>query len=239
MKRSIVLNKFDELAYRDNLKPGQVGPAKGVRYTITVSATPVLTSFDAKTLGAGPAAAIRDHLKERIDGIGTKASPATIKKRKAAAAGPKDAEAASMAAQRYAPGRGSVEAPGTYDRLFKDSGRLVAGIAVAARGNSWLINVPGNRLDPRTLGGGEAALIEIYALLRRHVPEIANPALLRDVLSVRRAIRSATPLIDPRAGKIIGRELGRLGRSVGGFLQQDVKLRDVVDAAKSIYGAVA
>jgi hypothetical protein len=168
------------------LKSGKAGKA---RYTVEIRSDPLLVQTDPKALGAAPAIAIRDHLKQRVGDISETASQATIKARLSAQKAVMTGQPWAM--KRYSGGRIGTRAPARTDRLFNDSGRLVESIAVAARGDSWIINVAGNRFDPSTLNGGEAALLRIIERLRELVPEWGDARKLVDVLSVQRAIRSS------------------------------------------------
>lgn len=159
------------------------------RYTVEIKSEPLLIQTDPKALGAAPAIAIRDHLKQRVGDINETASPNTIKARLSAQKAVMQGQPWAM--KRYSGGRIGTRAPARTDRLFNDSGRLVESIAVAARGDSWIINVAGNRFDPSTLNGGEAALMRIIERLRDLVPEWGDARKLVDVLSVQRAIRQS------------------------------------------------
>lgn len=166
------------------LKSGRSGKA---RYTVTISSEPLLIQTDPKALGAGPAAAIRDLLKQRTEDITATASEATMKARLSAQKAVMNGERWAM--RRYSGGRIGTRAPARSDRLFNDSGRLIESIAVGATSKGYVINVAGNRFDPSTLNGGEAALLRIVDRLRELVPEFGDPKLLLDSLPVQRALR--------------------------------------------------
>lgn len=233
MKRTVVLNDFGELSARSTTrKSGE----KVTHYTTTIRAEPVLTSFDAKALGKGPALAIAAHLRQRVGDLG-QASRGTIALRERNAKvlrgetqGP-PTQNVDKIRRRYAR---AVNPPGTQDKVFNDTGRMREGIKVgAASGNRWIVNVPRDRFDPSTLGGGEAALIAIYGRLRELIPEWGDGRRLREVLTVRAAIKAATPLIDPR---IVRKEIGRLGkrflRGALGALNDNVNLRSTARTAR-------
>jgi hypothetical protein len=232
--RVVVLNEFSQLQSRGGLRNGQFGPQKlGSTYmTIRIDASPVTLRDDPKALGKGPAEAIAKHLRARIDGITERAAPSTLARRERAAREAyrpaTSGQDANMLRRRYQPTKHSATPPNSHQTLFKDSGRFVAGLVAAAVGQSYVINVARTRLDPTTFGGGESALAKMFLLLQSHVPEIANPAMIRDVISVRSAIKKATPLIDPRIAK-------QAIKSAGKFLNQDVSIRDIVDGARRIY----
>jgi hypothetical protein len=236
---SIVLNDFGELTKRQSKKKD--GSLGAVRYSATIDASPVVTRFDAKLLGKGPADAIAKHLRERVSGISAEASPATLKirandaKRLTGSLGGERSgpvKQSEWLRQRYAPVKKSASPPNQSTKMFNDSGRLAKGIAVgAAKGNAWIINVPATRFNPTTLNGGEAALAKVYARLLELVPEFGDARKLRDVLSVRRAIKQATPLIDPRLA-------GDLKKAAGKFLNQDISLRQIVDGIETAISLV-
>lgn len=214
MRNKIVLNQFGDLSERrtlQKLKKGTEGPRRlsaSPHFTISIKATPVVLNFDGFALGRGPSKAIRDHLQQRIEGITQKAAPSTLAARSRAARGaysPRADKSKIDSNRRYQPTKNSATPPNQTDRLFNDSGRFAKGLAVAFTENKssiasreFTINVPRIRLDPTTLGGGVAALEKIYNKLTDLVPEFKNPALLRDVLGVRREIKKATEEIEPR-----------------------------------------
>ena len=78
-------------------------------------------------------------------------------------------------------------------RLFNDSGRFADGLAVRFNptDNNFTINVPANRLDPRTFGGGEAALVSMWRKLVELVPEFQGGAEVLKDEGVRNAIAEA------------------------------------------------
>ncbi len=225
---TLVLNDFGELTKRQSKKKD--GSLGAVRYSATISAAPIVTRFDAKMLGKGPADAIAKHLRERVSGIRTEASAATLKMRELAAkhlAGGGEAWA-----RNYAPTKKSKTPPNQTRYLFNDSGRLANGITVgASKGNNWIINVPANRFNAELLGG-EDVLKRIYGQLLELVPEFGDARKLRDVLSVRRAIKEATPLIDPRLVK-------DLKKAAGKFFGQEISLKQVVDGITDLAALAA
>jgi hypothetical protein len=180
---------FNGTSMDRRIRQTKSGPGKA-RYTVSFKSEPLLIQTDPKVLGAGPAAAIRDHLKQAVAGITDSAAPATIKARLSAQKAVMTDEQWAM--KRYSGGKLGTRAPARTDRLFNDSGRLVESIACGATKDGYTINVAGNRFDPTTLNGGEAALLRIMERLRELVPEWGDGAQLLDVLSVRRALKDAT-----------------------------------------------
>lgn len=197
---TVTVNSFAKLVRADTTTAGLSG--NSVRYRVTIDARSATLNFNAKALGSGPSQAIAKHLRERVAGIGVQAKPSTIatRKRDLLAAGKGGNQYLS---NRYAPSRGNPSPkPSQSDKLFNDSGTFAKGIAVgAAKGDVWVINAPASRLTARYLHGGEGALSAIFDQLVGLVPEIGKPALLRDVLSIAKAIREGRVMIDPRIGK--------------------------------------
>ena len=232
---TVILNDFGELTRRQSKRKD--GTPGAVRYTSTIYASPVVTRFDAKMLGKGPAQAIAKHLRERVSGIVVPAKEVTQRIRSKDAArltgnlgGGKEGP---VKTSQYLRSRYDKKLPNQTTYKFNDSGRFAAGITVgAAKGNVWIVNVPANRLNPTLLHGGTIALDMVYKELMRLVPEFGNGSKLRDILSVRRAIKDATPLIDPRLAK-------QVGKKIAGFFTQDVSMRQVVDGIKDVYGLAA
>lgn len=172
------------------------------RYTVSIQAEPLVHVFDTKSLGAGPAAAIAEHLRERVRGIGAEAAPSTLLHRKYAATAATSGK--RWAARRYAGGRIGAMAPNQSSRLFNDSGRLVKSIVAGpTRDENWVINVAANRFDPKTFRDGEAGVSRMHDLLRQHVPEFGDSAALLQVPAVRRAIGES---VDTIFRKAIGRQ---------------------------------
>jgi hypothetical protein len=192
-QRTVTLNEFGlERRERTN-----AAGATGVRYSVSIDAKPLVHTFDAKALGRGPALAIAEHLRGRVAAINTPASPATVRKRRAAAKALASGE--STASKRYGGGRMGFMAPGQSEMLFNDSGRTAKGIvANATKDNQWVVNFPANRFDPRTFDDGEAGVVRMFEKLVELVPEFGNPQRLANVPAVRDAIASSIALIIAR-----------------------------------------
>lgn len=159
------------------------------RYTVSYRSRPLVINTDPKALGAGPALAIAEHLRQRILGIAQQASAATMRARLSAQAALVRGEA--WVRRRYSGGRIGTRPPARSDRLFNDSGRFAESIAARAAGDGYTVNVAANRLDPTTFNGGEPALLRMVARLRALVPEFGDARELANALPVRRAIRDA------------------------------------------------
>lgn len=156
------------------------------RVTVECRSEPIVHNLDPKQLGAGPAAAIAQHIRDRISGIVARASDATIERRKRAAR--EASEGMPTASRRYAGGRIGSMPPDQSDRLFNDSGRLAKSIvARAAQGAEYVINVAANRLDSSTFKAG--AFSAMLDRLAQYVPELRNSRLLAESIPVQRAIR--------------------------------------------------
>lgn len=191
---TIVLNDFG-LARRDRTSSsGKVTS----RYTVTIQAEPLVHTYNAKAMGEGPANAIADHLRERIQGIRAMASPSTQKKRLEAARAFDAGKPWAM--RRYSGGRlGPMkpdEGEGRAGALFNDSGRFVKSIvANPTREQEWVVNIAANRLDPSTFRDGEAGVVAMVERLRQYVPEFGDSAKLMQVPAVREAIALAADMI--------------------------------------------
>lgn len=187
----MVLNDYNGTSFekRTGFRTNKAGNrvAGKSRYTVTIKSEPLLIQTDPKALGAGPAQAIADHLKQRVSDITETVSPATMKARLSAQKGVIAGQAWAM--KRYSGGRIGTRAPARTDKLFHDSGRLIESIRVGATSTGYVINVAGNRFDPTTLNGGQEALMRIMERLRELVPEWGDGAKLLDSLPVQRALR--------------------------------------------------
>lgn len=224
-QRTIVLNDFGLVRHERTTSTGTTA-----RRAVTIDATPLVHVFDAKILGAGPAQAIAEHLRERIGAISAPAAEATILRRKAAALAL--SRGASWAQRRYSGGRtGATPPEPAADKLFNDSGRLRNGIVAGpTRDNQWQINVPANRFDPSTFTGGESALIAMYNRLREYVPELGDANRLAIVPAVRQAIGESIDAI----------YVGRLGRSYGGSSDMRSRVRGLdLEAIKRGYELIS
>lgn len=189
------------------------------RVTVECRSEPIVHNLDPKQLGAGPAAAIAEHIRQRILGITARASAATIERRKRAAAAP----GLPSNAARYSGGRIGATTAAASDRLFNDSGRLAKSIvARATSGAQYVINVAANRLDSRTFTA--AAFAAMLEKLAQYVPEIRNPALLADSLPVRKAIRDAAAQIVQKQSARISELRDARAKAIVGLGQQLLSL---------------
>lgn len=226
------INNFAEFNKRQaKKKDGTIG---ATRYTSTIRADAITTRFDAKALGRAPAQAIAKHLRDRVANISTQASPATVKIRERDAkqlAGARGSDQYGPVKQsEYLRRRYAKGSPSDSRKLFNDSGRFAKGITVgAAIGNRWIVNVPANRWNPDLLRGGAEALQKMLSRLVELIPEFGSAAAMRDVLSVRRAIKEATGLIDPRLIK-------GAKKTISKFLNQKVDLGNIVDGFNDVIG---
>lgn len=193
-QKTVVLNTFG-LERRERFSSS--GDAMGARYSVSVDATPMVHRFDAKQLGRGPAIAIVEHLRDRVETIGLDAKPATIARREQAKKAL--AKGGPEAVRRYSGGRIGTMEPAKSTKLFNDSGRFASGIFAAPTTSGWTINFPANRFDPSTFDDGEAGVMRLFVRLRELVPEFGDAAQLSTVLSVRRAIADSTNAIIARS----------------------------------------
>ena len=166
-----------------------------VRYSMSIKAEPVLHEFSGLRLGAGVAKAIAEVLRERMRTGGKPASPATQHKRVVAQTSLAIGHPSTVA--RYSGGRTGTTPPNVDGggRLYFDSGRFANGIAAMENKeeDGWTINVPANRLDPRTFGGGEAAISAFWTRLTTDIPEFLGGQALLAHARVRAAIEQAAP----------------------------------------------
>ncbi len=178
----IVLNDFGSMRVEERQRTTSEGTTS--RYTMTITAEPILHDFAAAKVSAIVPKAIAELIKTQIRGITAKASEATIQKRVYAQAAFQ--RSAAWAMKRYSGGRTGSIAPGTasYDRLFNDSGRLADGIAVMqnTKEEGFTINVTANRLDPNAFGAGKftgmiTRLRELVPALRGGIEVLQDPAV--------------------------------------------------------------
>ena len=180
------LNNYGLQARTARLKSGKAGKT---RYTVRIESEPILVQTDPRALTKQVADATAQIYKDRIEAISERAAPATIKARLSAQKAVMQGEQWAM--KRYSGGWTGTRAPARSDRLFNDSGRLVESIRVGATRMGWVVNVSANRLDPSTLNGGEAALLQIVERLRQFVPEWGDPQMLNRNLTFRRALKES------------------------------------------------
>ena len=168
----VVLNDMGASSLSSRTRTTSSGNAS-VRYSIEMRADPILHDFNQENIGQGPAQAIRDLLSRKMKEIGVAAAASTALRRANAAVGLAAGVPSYVA--RYSGGKIGLKPPRTADpqNLFNDSGRFADGMAVRFNptDNNFTINVPANRLDPRTFGGGEAALVRMWERLVALVPE--------------------------------------------------------------------
>ena len=201
------------------------------RFTVSITAKPITLVFDPKAMGQGPAEAIAEVIKQKIQDISQPASPATQAARQRA----KDAfrRGEPWAQKRYGglyipPAAGTVSLgkrsnrlppmePGARQFFWNDSGRFVAGlIARPSKNNEWVVNVPANRFDPVTFRGGEEALLAAIARLQQLVPELGDARALLKHPDVQAAMGEATStLLGTLLGKAFNnnRRLQRLAKN--------------------------
>jgi hypothetical protein len=200
---TVVINDLNGLRLEQRTRTTKSGTA--TRYSVGITSEPILHDLDPIKLGEGPAKAIVDVIRRQVRGITEFASLATRKRRESAAKA--FARGEEWAMDRYAGGRIGMMPPNTTGRLFNDSGRLEFGLF--ARENkvekSWTINVPANRLDPKTFNGGVAAMAGMFDRLRRLVPALNNPRTLIDSPEVAASINASLRQLAVTRKDLIGR----------------------------------
>jgi hypothetical protein len=222
----VVINDF---GLQERTRTSPVRGKTTVRYTVSITGTPLPLDLNPHELGRRPAEAMAEHLRARIRTLQAVADNATIDQRKAAAQAFDRGEA--WALKRYAGGRLGTKRPGMSDKLFNDSGRLADGLIAKPIGstgrvgnpNEWVINVAANRFDPSTLTGPEgrdglAALQSIYHRLVELIPEFGNPRQLVNVPSVRAAIEASAEGILARNAKLTDQLRAQRLRALGALL---------------------
>lgn len=213
----------DSIERRDHVnKSGSVKQ----RYTVTIRSDKLRFNLDEKSLGAGPAKAILDLIKERISAISERAAPNTIKAREVAARAV--AKGKAWAVKRYSGGRTGAMAPNQSDRLFNDSGRFFKAMSARWVGEGttgrWIINFAANRLSPGTLDGrhdgADAAVLAVWERLKGLVPELADMSKLLDSIPVRRALEQAhrASITLQKAGKTTWERAFEVAADVGEFV---------------------
>lgn len=186
----VVLNDFGDMRVEERRRTTSAGTNS--RQTVTFTGEPIVHDYAGIKLNRRVAEAIAALIKRQIAEITEKASEATILKRKYAKAA--FARGAAWAVKRYAGGRIGALPPeaASEDRMFNDSGRLAAGIAVMqnTEEQSFTINVAANRLDTRTFAAGQFdAMIN---RLRQLVPALRGGVNVLQDPAVREAIEQST-----------------------------------------------
>jgi hypothetical protein len=158
------------------------------RYTINVRSEPLIHNLDAAHLGKGPAEAIANMLRKKVQAITQVASEATLKARGVALAAFTRGEV--WAQKKYGGGRMGSMPPYRSDKSFNDSGRFAEGIVAKAnpKEHAWTINVPANRFDETQVRGGAAGVMRIWQQLVQLVPEFGDPGRMLQDVDVQKAL---------------------------------------------------
>lgn len=197
------------------------------RVTVECESEPIAHNLDPRQLGAGPAAAIAEHLRQRVSGINARPSDATLERRKRFAR--EAAEGQPTASRRYNGGRIGATPPNQSDRLFNDSGRLAKSIVARAASSAtsagqYVINVAANRLDSSTFKAG--AFSAMLDRLAQYVPELRNPRLIADSIPVRRAVEDGMR-------QMIQKQQARISEL------RDARVREIVGVGRALLSLVA
>lgn len=182
-----VVNDLGNAALERRDRVTSAGPS--ARYTVTFESQPILHDWAALKSAPHAAAAILQLLQTRIRGISAEASVDTETRRDRYAR--ELVAGGSAARKRYSGGRIGTLAPkrASAKLLFQDSGRLADGLLVRiVEGVGFTINVPANRFDPKTFGGGEPAIVSMWQRLASLVPEFRGGAEVTKHDEVQRAI---------------------------------------------------
>lgn len=203
-QETTILNDYGGLTRRDRTnKKGKTT----TRYTIQVSAEPLIQQFSALELGKEPAAALAGLVKKQIEEVPETVKEMTQEARnnaRDALSGTGEIEASSEVMSyyrtRYSGGRIGLVIPDGGSQLFNDSGRLAMVTLRANRAYTndavWEINVPKNRLDPTTWSGDLKSFLDMVKRLQAFVPVLGNDknAILGDKAFVQ-AVANATDRI--------------------------------------------
>ena len=185
----VVLNDFGNMRVEERQRT--TGSGTTSRYTMTLTAEPIIHDFAALKLNPAVAKAIAELIKKQIGEVSAQASEATIQKRIYARAA--FDRGAAWAKKKYAGGRIGSLPPGavSYDRLFNDSGRLAQSIAVMQnpKEEGFTINVAANRLRPETFTGDQ--FTRMVTKLRELVPALRGGVEVLQDPTVREAIKDA------------------------------------------------
>lgn len=227
-QNTVVLNRFGLERLERTTKSGTKA-----RYAVTIQAEPVLVNLDAKMLGANVAATMANVIREKIRAISAQVKPATLKYRERAKNAFQRGETWAM--KRYSGGKLGPKQPGQSDRLYNDSGRLADGIFARAAGkdpknNTWVVNVPANRFDPRTFNGGEAAMVGMVERLQQFVPELGDIKKLFDAPEVRKAVEQSVLniLAKMKAGSTDAQIKAKIDAMKREFMRQLIELGKAV-----------
>lgn len=185
----VVLNDFGNMRVEERQRTTSEGTTS--RYTMTLTAEPIIHDFAALKLNPEVAKAIGELIKKQIGDIKEKADAATIQKRnyaeKALGLGK------SWAVKRYTGGRTGALPPKAAhaEHLFNDSGRLAQSIAVMqnTKEEGFTINVAANRLRPETFTGDQ--FTRMITKLRELVPALRGGIEVLQDPTVREAINDA------------------------------------------------
>lgn len=169
-------------------KDGSRGRA---RMSVEIVSQPITGHFDELALGKGPADAIAQALSKAVEEITEQVSDSTKFTRKYQSAAYRRGE--SWVKGRF--GSRNMTRPlhlRTDDRYFNHSGTFAGGIVATENKTekSWTVNVPANRLDPRT-SRHAGDFRHITENLIRLVPEFGDPRRLAHHPLVKKAIEDS------------------------------------------------
>jgi len=181
-----ILGPFVEL--ERTLKSGKTKQ----RLRIEIESTPIVHNFNDRALGALPAKAIAEHLKDEISkatgAISESTKDARRKAAKAVAAGK------SWATKRYAGGRIGSTPPdqANMDRPGVFSGRLRDSIVANEHRDkaSWIVNVAANRLS-RATARNEGEYQTLLNRIANMMPSVHDPQALARSPKVREAVEQS------------------------------------------------
>jgi hypothetical protein len=152
----VVLNDFGSMRVEERQRTTGAGTSS--RYTVTMTADPILHDFAQAKLSRTVPDALAALLRRQIEAITAPAAPSTIKSREYAANAFERGE--SWARKKYGGGRiGDMKpngAPTGTGKLFNDSGRFAKSVVAMQNieEGTFTINVAANRLRPESFPAG-------------------------------------------------------------------------------------
>lgn len=148
----------------------RTGKVSRKNYKVDFQIQDLIVDTDARALNSEFSELVKEVVKQEMQGISEVASLATRQRRQRAE---RDRQS-GWYRKRYSGGRTGETVPNQSVRLFNDSNRMSNNLTLRARINSAgqsviTMNVPANRLDPRTFGSA-GAFNEMQRKLRSLVP---------------------------------------------------------------------
>ena len=213
-QETVILNDAESWTLDQRTRTSASGKTS-VRYSLSIKAEPILNNLRGVDLGAGPAAAILALIQKQHRAITETVKPSTSIRREVWQRAFDRGEPSAMA--RYAGGKTGEMRPGgrSAARVGIDSGRLLAGwfLRQNPAEGTYTINVPANRLDPATFGGGLGALQRWVDRLVTLIPALTGQGVLEDDGFVRAVGKSNPVQVLSRGAGWSWSDVGKIGRA--------------------------